>query len=246
MGAPPAKQLKMQQCAKTAACVSQATVDHLVLDFIVEGLLPFSTVELPAFKRLVTGLQPGKSVPCRATVKTRMQSRVATLQSVECVATMTDCWSARNRSYIGATVHWIDLATMDRRSAALACRRLRGSHTFDVLAGALEDVHRQYGIIRKVAVTTTMVPILSRHFPFFDGGRAVTTTTAAATPTTTTMRPSSPGRGRRQRVPSAAASPVCLPHAAAGRHRRCRLDRVRRCIQAHLEGSFRQVPGPLE
>ena len=48
-----------------------------------------------------------------------------------------------------------DLATMDRRSAALACRRLRGSHTFDVLAGALEDVHRQYGIIRKVAVTTT-------------------------------------------------------------------------------------------
>ena len=96
VGVPPAKQLKMQQCAKTAACVSQATVGHLVLDFIVEGLLPFSTVELPAFKRLVTGLQPGKSVPCRATVKTRMQSRVvelqallcATLQSVECVATV--------------------------------------------------------------------------------------------------------------------------------------------------------------
>ena len=41
------------------------------------------------------------------------------------------------------------------RSAALACRRLRGSHTFDVLAGALEDIHSAYGIRQKVTRTTT-------------------------------------------------------------------------------------------
>lgn len=41
---------------------------------------------------------------------------------------------------------------MGRRSAALACqtRRLTGSHTFDVLAGALDDIHCQYRIRGKV------------------------------------------------------------------------------------------------
>ena len=41
------------------------------------------------------------------------------------------------------------------RSAALACRRLRGSHTFDVLAGALEDIHTEYAIRQKVTRTMT-------------------------------------------------------------------------------------------
>ena len=37
---------------------------------------------------------------------------------------------------------------------ALACKRLRGSHTFDMLAGALDDVHCQYKIRGKVLRTT--------------------------------------------------------------------------------------------
>ena len=157
------KQKKMEDCTKKASQVSQSTVDKLVVDFVTEGLLPFSVVELSSFKRLVVGLQPGKSVVCRATLKRSMDQRVtdmrvvlcATLQSVDCVATTTDCWSARNRSYLGVTAHWIDPSTLERRSVALACRRLRGSHTFLVLANALGDVHRQYGITRSVRVTTT-------------------------------------------------------------------------------------------
>ena len=71
------------------------------------------------------------------------------------VATTTDCWSARRRSYLGVTVHWIDDVSLVRRSAALACKRLRGSHTFDVLAEALDTVHADYGIRTKVVKTTT-------------------------------------------------------------------------------------------
>lgn len=37
----------------------------------------------------------------------------------------------------------------------LACKRCRGSHTFDVLAGALNDVHCHYRIWGKVIRTTT-------------------------------------------------------------------------------------------
>lgn len=63
------------------------------------------------------------------------------LSAVNYVATTTDCWSARQRSYLGVTCHWIDNTSLERHSAALACRRLKGSHTFDILAAALEEIH---------------------------------------------------------------------------------------------------------
>lgn len=51
------------------------------------------------------------------------------------------------------TAHWIAEDSLERVLAVLACRRLRGSHTFDVLAGALEDIHASYGIANKVCKT---------------------------------------------------------------------------------------------
>lgn len=44
---------------------------------------------------------------------------------------------------------------MYRKSAALACRRLKGSHTCDVLAAVLEEIHSEYGFIDKIVKTTT-------------------------------------------------------------------------------------------
>lgn len=77
------------------------------------------------------------------------------LSGVSYVATTTDCWTAHQRSFIGVTCHWIDEETFERRSAALACPRLRGSHTFDVLAGAIDAILCQYRIRGKVVRTTT-------------------------------------------------------------------------------------------
>lgn len=71
------------------------------------------------------------------------------------VATTTDCWSARGKSYIGVTAHWINPDNMKRISVALACQRLKGSHTFDVLARALESIHNEYHIGSKICKTTT-------------------------------------------------------------------------------------------
>ena len=90
------------------------------------------------------------------TLFTRIARRlVETLRSVDWVPTTTDCWSARSRSYLGVTAHWIDYVTLGRVSAALACRRLRRSHPFMALASALESVQRDYGISRSVVMTTT-------------------------------------------------------------------------------------------
>ena len=44
-----------------ANLVSQHKVDDLVVNFITEGLMPFSVVKLPSFKELVKGLQPNRS-----------------------------------------------------------------------------------------------------------------------------------------------------------------------------------------
>ena len=61
------------------------------------------------------------------------------------IATTTDCWSASIKSFIGMTGHWID-SDFKRQSAALARKCLKGPHTYDVLAGAIEDIHCSYEI----------------------------------------------------------------------------------------------------
>ena len=120
-------------------------------------------VEQPAFKKLISTLNPQCKVLSRPTLMKRIEGAVSQMKAnlishlskVSYVATTTDCWSAHRQSYIGVTCHWIDEETLERRSAALACKRLRGSHTFDVLAGALDEIHCHYRIREKVVRTTT-------------------------------------------------------------------------------------------
>ena len=144
-----------------ANLVSQKKVDDLVVGFITEGLMPFSLVEMPSFQQLVKGLQPNRTVISRPTVMKRITEKAKTIRSnvktamveVQYVSTTTDCWSARRRSFIGVTAHWIDDVTLER--AALACKRLKGRHTYDVLAEKLEDIRSEYDIQAKITMTTT-------------------------------------------------------------------------------------------
>lgn len=39
--------------------------------------------------------------------------------------------------------------TLERCSAALACRQLKGSHTFSALAEVLDNIHTEYNIQEK-------------------------------------------------------------------------------------------------
>jgi KRAB domain-containing zinc finger protein len=165
----PQKQAKKQKVdvmitgAANANLVSQAKVNELVVGFITEGLMPFSVVEMPSFKALVTGLQPNRSVISRPTVMKRISEKATlakqnikgAMVKVQHVATTTDCWTAHRRSFLGVTSHWLDEETLERESAALACLRLKGKHTYDVLAAKLEDIHTEYDIQAKIDMTTT-------------------------------------------------------------------------------------------
>ncbi len=99
-----------------------------------------------------TGLAPEVNVMCRRTLTARLHEQHNSmitslkdcLKTVRYVCITTDCWSAYGKGYLGVTCHWIDVDTLTRQSAALACRRLLGSHTFDKLAEALTDVFNEF------------------------------------------------------------------------------------------------------
>lgn len=143
--------------------MSQASVDKAILKFIVEGLHPPHIVKQPRFIELVQHLQPNTNVMTRNTVvnkvmkaSTDMKIKLkAALNEVEFIATTTDCWTAHRRGFIGVTAHWFNPQTMDRSCAALACKRLKGSHTFFALASTLNEIHTDFGIREKIVRTTT-------------------------------------------------------------------------------------------
>uniref|UniRef100_A0A8P4KQJ3 BED-type domain-containing protein n=1 Tax=Dicentrarchus labrax TaxID=13489 RepID=A0A8P4KQJ3_DICLA len=143
--------------------VSQRSIDKAILKYVVQGLQPFHVFEQQPFRDFVKELQPNAKIISRLTLCSMtddasmgMKKAVTeAMRGVDHIATTTDCWSARRRSFIGVTGHWIDPNSLKRCSAALACKQLRGSHTFDVLASALNDIHSEFEIRGKTMRTTT-------------------------------------------------------------------------------------------
>ena len=96
--------------------VTQATVDSLIMNVVVQGLLPLHLVQHEAFVTLVNGLQPHRSVLSRPTLTRRIndkakdmkQKLIDLLKEQSYLATTADCWSSHGKSYIGVTGHWID------------------------------------------------------------------------------------------------------------------------------------------
>ena len=77
------------------------------------------------------------------------------LERDEYVSTTVDAWSAHNKSFLGMTAHWIDLVTLRRCKAALACTRITGCHTYDVLGARIEQIHNEYSLAGKITATIT-------------------------------------------------------------------------------------------
>ena len=158
--AKPAKQTKLN--FNQANNANQITVNSAILEFVCGACMPFSIVENPSFCSLIKTLQPNCTVPTRKTVKLKLDSMAKTTKENLCkeflnvthVATTTDCWTSSAKSYIGVTAHWFS-RDLRRQSAALACRRLRGSHPHALLANSLNEIHSEYGIRSKVCRMTT-------------------------------------------------------------------------------------------
>lgn len=52
-------------------------------------------------------------------------------------------------------MHWIDPSTLKCHKATIACARLTGYHTYDVLAAKLINIHEKFGLSGKISATVT-------------------------------------------------------------------------------------------
>lgn len=130
---------------------------------------PLATVEKPAFRQLVRGLNSSVNVMCRKTLSKRLNVKLALtqekvkqkLQKAAFICTTADIWSVNNKSYLGMTAHYIampseDSESVSRESVTLACRRFWGSHTYDTVAEKIASIHSQYELsVDKISATVT-------------------------------------------------------------------------------------------
>uniref|UniRef100_A0A669BQA6 BED-type domain-containing protein n=1 Tax=Oreochromis niloticus TaxID=8128 RepID=A0A669BQA6_ORENI len=161
-GPTPPKQQKLDFGAKP---VSDEELKKLVAQYIVEEMLPINTVDLPLFRAIIKKIPTSVNakLPHRTTFTSYLEKEFtemernlkAALNEIDFVSTTADIWTANNRSYMGVTLHWISRTTLERHKVALACWRIRGRHTYDVIGTEIKNIHSSYGLLNKVVATVT-------------------------------------------------------------------------------------------
>lgn len=147
--------------------MTKAELNTLIARYVVENMLPLSTVESESFRAILAKIPirgGGRGVsPCQNTFAKFIDSEYKTinielkksLEELEYISTTADIWTAHNKSNMGVTAHWINPNNMEREKAALACRRFKGHHTHDAIAVELDNIHSTYGITHKITATVT-------------------------------------------------------------------------------------------
>ena len=90
----------------------------MVVNMIVEDLLPIATVEQSGFRKLVSFLAPGYTLPARKSIVLRIEAKHNQLTQraidefkspdIVCVGLTTDLWtSITDKGYIGVTTDFI-------------------------------------------------------------------------------------------------------------------------------------------
>lgn len=137
---------------------SQNQFDEDIVNYIIHAMAPLRTVENHFFKTIFinSGVLEKNSLNLISRrslgrrIETRFEQNIEdvknTLEKVKYLCTTADVWSAKKRSFMGVTVHWIDEESLGRKTAILACRRFRGAHTHDRIADILHNIYYKYNL----------------------------------------------------------------------------------------------------
>ena len=93
-----------------SSSINPSRLRGFVAEYIIEGVLPISTIESPAFHKLVCGVSSSNvQLPSRKSITTFLDKTYdsmivkvkGTLETMGRVCTTADVWSANRRSYLG-------------------------------------------------------------------------------------------------------------------------------------------------
>ena len=128
-------------------------MQKLIVRHIVDDMKSLKSVESPTFRAIIHAAVPELNI-CRKTLGTKRKSEmeevkqriIGRLGQIDYVSTTADIWSARQRSYIGVTCHWIDPEKFVRCSVILGFRRFKGQRNYLRIAEVLNAIHSEYGL----------------------------------------------------------------------------------------------------
>jgi len=93
--------------------------DTRILKYLASSHSPLSTVDNPGFINMFKGTE--LVVKSRGTMtKILKDTHTDMVHKIKTLCTIADIWSARQRSFLGYTIHWIDKKSLKRYSLTLA------------------------------------------------------------------------------------------------------------------------------
>lgn len=130
-------------------------------------MLPFSLVECDSFKNLIHVLTKNEnkahastskanelSAPTRRFLVPYMQREyslfknalIEKFDAASNICVTTDFWSCHRRGFLGMTIHMIKHDDLSRESYALACKRVKGAHTAEVIKKEFMGILNSFNI----------------------------------------------------------------------------------------------------
>jgi len=135
---------------------SQEQFEKGITNFIIHSMVPLRTVENPFFKKIFEniGITKKINVPSRRNLGRKIHNLfedtkekiINDIKDIKYVCTTTDVWSSKKRSFLGVTIHWIDVDNFQRRSSSLACCRFRWTHSYEKISDLLQAIHLEYNL----------------------------------------------------------------------------------------------------
>lgn len=139
--------------------VPQTAFEERVLNFVLSTMSALSIIEHWSFLALFQGMNV--KVPTRKTIMKKineiheinMCEIKDKIRTIDFLCTTADIWSNKKRSFLGVTIHWIE-DNFVRGSAAIACKRFKGTHSYRNIAEFLEDINLKFGLTENKVVGT--------------------------------------------------------------------------------------------
>ncbi|XP_072380666.1 E3 SUMO-protein ligase ZBED1-like [Diabrotica undecimpunctata] len=150
--------------SKPISSKKSRSFDIQLLRMVVKEYQPFSLVDDVEFKKFVSMLNPGYSLPTRKTLSNNLLSQLyqselekvkQKLKNINAVCLTTDTWtSSTTESYLSVTAHFFE-NNLQLTSVLLECIKMEDRHTGENYSRHLKEIVGNYGLEDNVAACTT-------------------------------------------------------------------------------------------